>query len=80
LASLSGNCLSRQKISAFRGESLFTIWAITIAIRLLLGELRRRKWKQASIEYSKIGYDFPGRPVEAVESGNPEMALQQEEV
>jgi RNA polymerase sigma-70 factor, ECF subfamily len=70
----------RQKIDAFRGESLFTTWATTIAIRLLLGELRRRKWKQVSIEYSKIGYDFPGRPVEAVQSGNPEMALQQEEV
>jgi RNA polymerase sigma-70 factor (ECF subfamily) len=70
----------RQKINAFRGESLFTTWATTIAIRLLLGELRRRKWKQVSIEYSKIGYDFPGRPVEAVQSGNPEMALQQEEV
>jgi RNA polymerase sigma-70 factor, ECF subfamily len=70
----------RQKINAFRGESLFTTWATTIAIRLLLGELRRRKWKQASIEYSKIGYDFPGRPVETVQSRNPEMALQQEEV
>ena len=70
----------RQKINAFRGESLFTTWATTIAIRLLLGELRRRKWKQASIEYSKIGYDFPGRPVDALQSGNPEMALQQEEV
>jgi RNA polymerase sigma-70 factor, ECF subfamily len=70
----------RQKIGAFRGESRFTTWATTIAIRLLLGELRRRKWKQVSIEYSKIGYDFPGRPVEALQSGNPEMALQQEEV
>jgi RNA polymerase sigma-70 factor, ECF subfamily len=70
----------REKINAFRGESRFTTWATTIAIRLLLGELRRRKWKQLSIEYAKIGDDFPRPPVEAVQSGNPEMALQQEEV
>jgi RNA polymerase sigma-70 factor, ECF subfamily len=70
----------RQKINAFRGESRFTTWATTIAIRLLLGELRRRKWKQVSIESSEIGYDFPGRPVEALQSDNPEIALQQNEV
>jgi RNA polymerase sigma-70 factor, ECF subfamily len=70
----------RQKINAFRGESRFTTWATTIAIRLLLGELRRRKWKQVSIEYSSIGYNFPDRPVEAPPSGNPEIALQQGEV
>jgi RNA polymerase sigma-70 factor (ECF subfamily) len=69
-----------QKINAFRGESRFTTWATTIAIRLLLGELRRRKWKQVSIESSEIGYDFPGRPVEALQSDNPEIALQQDEV
>jgi RNA polymerase sigma-70 factor, ECF subfamily len=70
----------RQKIDAFRGESRFTTWATTIAIRLLLGELRRRKWKQVSIEYSKIGHNFPDRPIEALESANPEIALQQDEV
>jgi RNA polymerase sigma-70 factor (ECF subfamily) len=70
----------RQKINAFRGESRFTTWATTIAIRLLLGELRRRKWKQVSIESCEIGYDFPGRPVEALQSDNPEIALQQDEV
>jgi RNA polymerase sigma-70 factor, ECF subfamily len=70
----------REKINAFRGESRFTTWATTIAIRLLLGELRRRKWNQLSIENAKIGYDFPGQPAEALQSGNPEMALQQKEV
>jgi RNA polymerase sigma-70 factor, ECF subfamily len=70
----------RQKIDAFRGESRFTTWATTIAIRLLLGELRRRKWKQVSIESSKIGHNLPDRPAEAPQYGNPEMALQQQEV
>ena len=70
----------RQKIDTFRGESRFTTWAITIAIRVLLGELRRRKWNEIAIEASSIGHDLPNRPIEGLQSGNPEMALQQDEV
>ena len=70
----------REKIDTFRGESRFTTWATTVAIRLLLGELRRRKWKHVSIEYSRIGRDLPTRPIDALQPGNPEMALQQDEV
>jgi RNA polymerase sigma-70 factor (ECF subfamily) len=70
----------KQKVNTFRGESRFTTWATTIAIRLLLGELRRRKWKQIAIEDSSIGHDWPNRPIATLQSGNPEMALQQDEV
>jgi RNA polymerase sigma-70 factor, ECF subfamily len=65
----------KRKIDTFRGESRFTTWATTIAIRQLLGELRRRKWKDLSIDASSIGRDFPNRPTDT-----PEMALQQGEV
>jgi RNA polymerase sigma-70 factor, ECF subfamily len=70
----------REKIDTFRGESRFTTWATTVAIRRLLGELRRRRWKDLSIEHSRIGHDLPRRPIEALQSGNPELALQQDEV
>ena len=70
----------REKIDTFRGESRFTTWATTVAIRRLLGELRRRRWKDLAIERSRIGHDLPRRPIEALQSGNPEMALQQDEV
>jgi RNA polymerase sigma-70 factor (ECF subfamily) len=70
----------KRKIDTFRGESRFTTWATTIAIRQLLGELRRRKWKDLSIEDSSIGHDLPDRSIEALQSGNPEMALEQDEV
>jgi RNA polymerase sigma-70 factor (ECF subfamily) len=70
----------RKKIDTFRGESRFTTWATTVAIRLLLGELRRQKWKHVSIEDSSIGRDLPNRPMESLQSGNPEIALQQDEV
>ncbi len=70
----------KRKIDTFRGESRFTTWATTIAIRRLLSELRRRQWHELSIEESAIGHDLPDRPVEPLQSGNPEMALQQDEV
>ena len=70
----------KQKIDTFRGESRFTTWATTIAIRKLLSELRRRQWQDLSIEDSHIGLDIPGRPIEPLQSGNPEIAVQQDEV
>ena len=72
----------RQKIDTFRGESRFTTWATSIAIRILLGELRRRRWKDLSIQHSRIGHDLPNRPIEALQSrhSDPELALQQDEV
>src|SRR6266545_919057 len=65
----------KRKIDTFRGESRFTTWATTIAIRQLLGELRQRKWKDLSIDPSSIGRDLPKQPVEALQSDTPEMAL-----
>lgn len=70
----------QRKIGTFRDESRFTTWATTIAIRQLLGELRRRKWKDLSIDPSSIGRDLPKRPMEAFQSDTPEIALQQNEV
>jgi RNA polymerase sigma-70 factor, ECF subfamily len=70
----------KRKIDTFRGESRFTTWATTIAIRRLLSELRRRQWHELSIEESAIGHDLPDRPVEPLQAGDPEMALQQDEV
>ena len=68
----------RDKIDTFRGESRFTTWATTVTIRLLLAELRRRRWKTVSIESPRIGHDLG--PAEALQTGNPEMAVQQTEV
>ena len=72
----------RQKIDTFKGESRFTTWATSIAIRILLGELRRRRWKHLSIQDSRIGHDLPNRPIEALQSrhSDPELALQQDEI
>jgi RNA polymerase sigma-70 factor, ECF subfamily len=69
----------REKIDTFRGVSQFTTWATTVAIRLLLAELRRRRWKRLAITYPNTGQNFPDRPIEEFQSVTPEMILQQTE-
>jgi RNA polymerase sigma-70 factor, ECF subfamily len=70
----------QKKKESFRGESQFTTWAMTVAIRILLGELRRRRWQQTSRQYSRVGYDVPNWPIEVLQSRDPEMAIQQAEL
>jgi RNA polymerase sigma-70 factor (ECF subfamily) len=54
----------QEKLGSFRGESRFTTWATTIAVRVLLQELRRRRWKDLSLRYSHIGDHPPDWPIE----------------
>lgn len=37
-------------LDSFRGEARFTTWAYRIAIHTALGELRRRRWRDVSLE------------------------------
>ncbi len=39
-----------EKKDAFNGQSRFTTWAAAIAVNLALGELRRRRFKDVSLE------------------------------
>lgn len=66
----------QSKLEGFRGESQFMTWAYSIAIRVALGELRRRRWRQATIERAQLGQVLPAWPIE--EPG-PERSLQQRE-
>ena len=66
----------QAKLADFRGESQFMTWAFSIAIRVALGELRRRRWRQAAIERAQLGHVLPAWPIE--EPG-PERSLQQRE-
>ncbi len=67
------------KVDTFRGESRFTTWAYAVAVRLLLGKLRQRRWKEVSLEDSRIGKELPAWPIASAKSANPEKALQQQE-
>jgi RNA polymerase sigma-70 factor (ECF subfamily) len=39
-----------DNLDSFRGESRFTIWAQKIAVRVAFAEMRRRKWRDVSLE------------------------------
>lgn len=39
-----------RNLDSFRGSSRFTTWAHKIAVRVALTELRRRRWKDVSLE------------------------------
>lgn len=66
----------QSKLEGFRGDSQFMTWAYSIAIRVVLGELRRRRWRQATIERAQLGQALPAWPIQ--EPG-PERSLQQRE-
>ena len=39
-----------DSLDQFQGRSQFTTWASTIAVRIVLAELRRRRWQDVSLE------------------------------
>lgn len=65
-----------HKLESFRGESRFTTWASTIAIRLVLAELRRRRWRTAAIGQADLGVELPVWPYK---DAGPERSLQQQQ-
>lgn len=46
-------------LTTFRGDSRFTTWAITVAVRVAFTELRRARWKDVSLD--RLVEDAPGR-------------------
>ncbi|MBX3135294.1 RNA polymerase sigma factor [Candidatus Obscuribacterales bacterium] len=39
-----------KKLNTFRGQSAFFTWVCSIAVRLALGELRRKRWSDFSLD------------------------------
>ncbi|MEZ5356868.1 MAG: sigma-70 family RNA polymerase sigma factor [Bryobacteraceae bacterium] len=63
-----------DRLHQFEGRSRFVTWATSVAIRVALTELRRRRWKDVSLEDVVAGSDF--KPERAVDGDrNPENAL-----
>lgn len=56
--------LIQSKIDQFRGDSQFTTWAYSIAIRVTLNELRRRRWRAAAITEGRLGDAIPYWPID----------------
>ena len=71
-----------DNLKSFRGESKFTIWATKIALRSVLTELRRVRWKDFSLD-NIIGDGeymphFTATSCSPSEPPNPEMAVERQ--
>lgn len=64
-----------ERLKQFEGRSQFLAWAISIAIRLAMSELRRRKWKDVS--FDKVIADA-NLVLEKVSDDGPEPSIQME--
>lgn len=63
-----------DKLDTFRGESRFTTWAQKIAVNLALSELRRRRWRDVSLDEMTEVLDGDFIPMALVDpSAGPEQ-------
>jgi RNA polymerase sigma-70 factor (ECF subfamily) len=51
-----------DQLGTFEGRSMFTTWVHKIAIRLALTELRRKRWRDASLDEMTENEDAPPPP------------------
>lgn len=51
-----------DQLETFEGRSLFTTWVHKIAIRIALTELRRKRWRDASLDQLTENEDAPPPP------------------
>jgi RNA polymerase sigma-70 factor, ECF subfamily len=49
-----------QNLDSFRGESRFITWAQKIAVRVAFTELRRRRWRDVSLQELIAGHEGTG--------------------
>jgi RNA polymerase sigma-70 factor (ECF subfamily) len=66
-------------LDSFRGESRFTTWAQKIAVRVAYSELRRRRWRDVSLDGLIESYDLDFVPDMLVDpsAGPDQQATQQ---
>lgn len=51
-----------DQLHSFEGRSLFTTWVHKIAVRIALTELRRKRWRDASLDEMADNTDAPAPP------------------
>jgi RNA polymerase sigma factor (sigma-70 family) len=69
----------RGHLPAFRGDSQFTTWALSIATRIAFDELRRKRWKDVPFEAAS-GSTNEQRPLELRADASQEKALLRERI
>lgn len=71
-----------QRLSTFRGEAKFVTWAASIAVACAIGAVRRRRWRDVSLDRVPDGWQEEpmALTVESDGWGNPQLASQRQEV
>jgi RNA polymerase sigma-70 factor (ECF subfamily) len=68
-----------ERLPQFEGRSRFLNWAMSIAIRVAMSELRRRRWKDVSLDEVVAGGGLtPGRAI--VDEPGPDAQWQREAI
>ena len=62
-------------LTTFRGDSRFTTWAITVAVRVAFTELRRARWRDVSLD--RLVEDAPARLPTATPADDPSQDARQ---
>ena len=66
-----------DQLDTFEGRSLFTTWVHKIAIRIALTELRRKRWRDASLDELTENEDIPPPPgLLADPQASPEVSVE----
>lgn len=66
-----------SRIHTFEGRSRFESWAMAIAVRAALTELRKRRWSKVSLEFLGEGADFETKSAVEAEFGPHQAAERQ---
>lgn len=69
-----------DNLDSFRGESRFTTWSQKIAVRVAFTELRRKEWRNVSLQEITDRYDTSGHESRAFADSQPapeDLATQQ---
>lgn len=70
-----------KQLHTFEGKGKFTNWVYKISVRLALNELRRRKWRNVSLDYLEEEPENEGAPFQfPSEDPLPETGVQRHEV
>jgi RNA polymerase sigma-70 factor, ECF subfamily len=70
-----------DQLKTFEGRSLFTTWVHKIAIRIALTELRRKRWRDASLDELTENEDAPPPPGLLADSqASPETSAERKDM
>ena len=64
-------------LGSFEGRSRFTTWVLAISVRVVFTELRRRHWKDRSLDQMEADYDDASALMPADPAAGPERAAEQ---